>query len=349
MKKRVSVLLMALMLFMVSFMGNDITAFAATKNKTVIVIDPGHGGEGDTKTGAVYNGFTEKDLTIVVATAMKNELEKYDNVEVYLTRTSDVFISLEDRAKFAKEKNADFVYSIHFNASVEHNFYGSEVWCSAFSDYYKKGYEFGLIETEELGSLGLYQKGVKTKIGKTGQDYYGIIRQCVARKIPCDIIEHCYLDHAYDVQSIYTQDFLTKLGVCDATAVAKYFRLKSKDGKTDYSNYKYSSVMSPAKAVHQDLTEPDVCSIKVLSYDKESRNALVELTAKDSQSPIIYFSFSYDGGNNFCTLGMWDRSKETQSFNIKIPKGRSSADIICRAYNNYELFSNSNEVSIETR
>lgn len=348
MKKSFMIFFLSILLLGGAVFYNDISANAANK-KTVIVIDPGHGGVGEKNVGAVYNGFTEKDLTIVVAAAMKNELEKYDNVEVCLTRTSDVFMSLEDRAKFAKEKKADFVYSIHFNASVEHNFYGSEVWCSAFGNYYKKGYEFGLIEQEELRSLDLYQKGVKTKIGKTGQDYYGIIRQCVSRGIPCDIIEHCYLDHAYDVQSVKSQDFLSKLGVCDATAVAKFFKLKSKDGKTDFSNFKYSSVMIPSTAVGQDLTEPDVCSIKVLAYDKDSRNALVELTAKDSQSPIIYFSYSYDGGNNFCTLGMWDRTKETQSFNIKIPNGRTTADIICRAYNNYELFSDSNEVSIETR
>ena len=82
----------------------------AANKPVVIVIDPGHGGTGDRNLGAQYNGFSEKDLTLKVANAMKAELEKYDNVTVYLTRTADGYISLEDRAAFAKSVNADFVY-----------------------------------------------------------------------------------------------------------------------------------------------------------------------------------------------------------------------------------------------
>ena len=41
----------------------------------VIVIDPGHGGE---NLGAEYDGYTEKDMTLIVAKAMKKELEKYN-------------------------------------------------------------------------------------------------------------------------------------------------------------------------------------------------------------------------------------------------------------------------------
>jgi N-acetylmuramoyl-L-alanine amidase len=347
MKKRIWSLLLFLAVLFCSFNFNALNAYAANKN-IVVVIDPGHGGNEGTNLGAVYNGFMEKELTLKVANAMKAELEKYDNVTVYMTRTTDQFMSLEDRAVYAKQMGADFVFSIHFNASAEHNFFGSEVWCSGFGDYYKKGYEFGLLEQNELGNLGLYQKGVKTKIGTKG-DYYGIIRQCVARGIPCDIIEHCYLDHGYDLQYLNGQDFTTTLGKADATAVAKYYKLKSKDGKTDYFGLKNTSVKKPSGTVYQDTTDPDVCKIQVLAYDSASRNALVELTAKDSQSPIIYFAYSYDGGTTFSTLGMWDRTKDTQSFNVKIPNGRQSANLVVRAFNSFELFKDSNGVAIETR
>ena len=342
--------ILSIILFVTSFSFNALDTKAANK-PVVIVIDPGHGGVGEKNTGAIYNGLTEKDLTLKVANAMKTELEKFENVTVYLTHVKDEFMPLEDRAEFAKKVAADFVYSIHFNASAEHSFYGSEVWCSAFGKYYQQGFDFGLLASNELATLGLYQKGVKTKIGKTGQDYYGIIRHCQARGIPCDIIEHCYLDHAYDAKILKenTYDVYTALGVCDATAVAKYFNLKSKDGTKDYTNFKYYNVKKPSGKVRQDTTAPDKCSIKVLGYDSASRNALVELTASDAQSPVIFFSFSYDGGNTFCPLGMWDRTKTTQSFNINIPKALTEAGIVVRAYNSYELYSTSNEVKIETR
>lgn len=347
--KRILSLSMALIIsFVMIFSVFNINVQAAPKNY-VIVIDPGHGGVGDRNLGAQYNGYSEKELTLKLATAMKAELDNYDNVTVYLTRTTDEAVSLEKRAEFAKSVGADFVFSIHFNASSEHLFYGSEVWTSGFGTYYQKGYTFGLLETSELAGLGLYQKGVKTRIGSTGKDYYGIIRHCVARGIPCDIIEHCYLDHGYDLQYLNQNDFIQKLALCDATAVAKYFKLKSSSTKKDYSNVSYTTVKKPSGKVCDDTTEPETCAIKTLAYDSSSRNVLVEMTTKDSQSPVIYFSYSYDGGATFSTLQMWDRSKETQSFNIKIPSTVTSSRIVCRAYNSYEKCKQSNEVIIETR
>lgn len=348
MKRFISAFLGFICIFTLVFNGFNVESIAAPKSY-VIVIDPGHGGVGDRNLGAQYNGFSEKELTLQVANAMKAELEKYDNVKVYLTRETDTIVGLDTRAAIAQKLGADFVFSIHFNASTEHLFYGSEVWTSAFGSFYQKGYDFGQIASAELGALGLYQKGVKTKIGSTGKDYYGIIRNCVARGIPCDIIEHCYLDHAYDVQHLSQKDFCNKLGVTDATAVAKYFKLKSSATGADYSNYTYKSVKKPGKTVYHDITDPDICQIKTLAYDSASRNVLVEMTTKDSQSPIIYFSYSYDGGKTFCPLQMWDRTKDTQSFNVKIPASVKTSNIVCRAYNSYELFTQSNEVAIETR
>ena len=49
------------------------------QGNTVIVIDPGHGGE---NLGAQVDGYTEKEMTMIVAKAMKKELENYDNVVV---------------------------------------------------------------------------------------------------------------------------------------------------------------------------------------------------------------------------------------------------------------------------
>lgn len=348
MKKRINAVLMAVIMLLVSVAGFSNVSLAAAPSGIVIVIDPGHGGLGDKNLGAVHNGLTEKDLTLAVANAMKAELEKYDNVTVYMTRTGDSAITLEERAEYAKSVNADFMYSIHFNASGSHEFYGSEVWTSAFGKYYQKGYDFGVIESEELANLGLYQKGVKTRIGKKGDDYYGIIRHSVSRDIPCALIEHCYMDHAYDLQYIRSGDFCSQLGVADATAVAKYFHLSSSVNGNDFSGYVYDSVGVPSGVMRPDMTDP-TCSINVLAYDKESRNVLVEMTASDDESPVIYFAYSYDGGQNFYLLQMWDRTKETQSFNVTVPSSVTNARIVCRAYNNYQLYGESNEVDIATR
>ena len=313
----------------------------AAQKPVVVVIDPGHGGEGGTHPGAQYNGLVEKELTLKVANSLKSELEKFDNITVKLTRTTDMDVSLEDRAVFAKNSDADFMYSIHFNASNEHEFYGSEVWTSAFGNYYKKGCEFGQLVASEWNNLGIYQKGTKTRIGSSGKDYYGVIRQSVARGIPCVILEHAYLDNSVDAGRVKDDSFINSLARADATAIAKYFKLKSRDGSIDYSSFSYPAVKKPSKKVSQDESGPDVCSIKVLATDTATGNILVEMTTSDKQSPVIYFSYSYDGGKTFCPLQMWDRSKDTQSFNVKVPTGTVNPVIVCRAYNNYEKGSQS--------
>ncbi len=327
---------------------NDIKAFAANK-PVVIVIDPGHGGTGgknNVNLGAQYNGFSEKALTLELATALKAELDKYDNVTIYMTRTNDSEVSLEQRAVYAKNVGADFVFSIHFNASATHEFYGSEVWTSTFGSYYQAGYNFGQIVSSEWGALGLYQKGVKTRIGSSGNDYYGVIRQCVNRNIPCVIMEHAYIDHPNDVALLKSSGFINKLAQADARAIAKYFKLKSTSTGADYSGFTYTSVKKPSGKLYQDETGPEVCSIKVNATDPTSGNILVELTARDSQSPVIYFSYSYDGGKTYCPLQMWDRTKKTQSFNVKVPTGTVNPVIVVHAYNNYEKVSESNPVSV---
>jgi len=348
MKKSITAILLTVLLSISGCIPASAVSANAAQEPIVVVIDPGHGGVGNTNLGANYNGLTEKIINLQLANTMKAELEKYDNITVYLTRNSvDQFVSLENRAVFAQSVNADFFFSIHFNASNEHNFYGCEIWTSAFGNLYQKGNDFGNIESAELASLGLYQRGVKTKIGKKGEDYYGVIRACTARNIPGVIIEHAYLDHPYDVSKLKTDNFINTLAVKDATAVAKYFNLKSSKTGADFSGYKYASTPMPSGPVRQDETVPDICSIKTLARNEKDGNVLVQMTAKDNQSPVIYFSYSYDGGATFSPLQMWDRSKKTQTFNVKVPSGFANPVIVCRVYNNFELFKDSNPVSVK--
>ena len=341
-------LVLSLLLFFTGVLLPICSAKVYGSNKpVVIVLDPGHGGFGENNLGAQYNGFSEKDLTLKLANAVKANLDQYDNVTVLLTRTTDQNMNLEDRAIFAKEHGADFLFSIHLNASSEHLFYGSEVWTSFRDGYYQKGATVGQLISEEWNQLGLYQKGVKTRIGKQGADYYGIIRQSVARGVPCVILEHAYLDNDVDVSLLKTSSFVDQLAAADATAIAKYFHLSSASKGVDYSTFQYRGAKRPSGNLYQDESGPEVCSIDVLATDPSNGNVLVELTTKDSYSSVIYFSYSYDGGKTFSPLQMWDRTQNTQSFNVKVPSGTVNPTIVVRSYNNYEKGSESNAVTVE--
>ena len=80
-----------------------------------IVIDPGHGGHDYGTVGP--SGYSEKKLVLDVALRLKKLIETKLGSEVILTRETDEFIPLEERAVVANEKRADLFISLHANAS----------------------------------------------------------------------------------------------------------------------------------------------------------------------------------------------------------------------------------------
>lgn len=316
----------------------------------VIVIDPGHGGK---NRGGEHESYTEKELTPIVARAMKEELEKYEGVTVYLTHETDVDMDIKDRVLFAAEKNADFLFCLHFNMSVNHNLFGAEVWVPASGMYYSSAYAFAEIQMQEFADMGLYTRGIKTRLNSRGENYYGILRYCTREGIPAALIEHCHLDHAND-QPFYQQGEgqLKALGVMDATAVAKYFRLKSDILGVDYSDYPVSEIALPARTVRPDGTEPEICAIEVLGLEEETGEIMVSMDAGDSDNYILYYDYSIDGGVSYSELmpwprpEAWNRSSENHTFPIRLPFDQPIT-LIARAYNGFDLFSESNQVLLD--
>jgi N-acetylmuramoyl-L-alanine amidase len=102
------------------------TALLTLSPVRVIVIDPGHGGK---DVGAVgRRGTLEKDVNLSVAKVLAKALKKEGRYEVHLTRTTDEFISLPDRAEFANKLKADLFISLHCNASLKADSNGFEVY-----------------------------------------------------------------------------------------------------------------------------------------------------------------------------------------------------------------------------
>ena len=313
---------------------------AQAKEPVIVVIDPGHGGE-ENRGGEVLPHYVEKNLTLQVAQAMKQTLEQFEGVEVYLTRTTDQELSLEQRAQIAKAYHADFLFSLHFNMSAEHNLYGTEVWTSAFGKYYTAGQTFGRLQLAEMSQYGLYNKGVKTRLNSRGTDYYGVIRASRALDLPCVIIEHCYMDHPIDSPQANTPQKLANFGVSDAIAVAKYFHLKSASLGLDFSNYQYSKVPAPAGGVAvPDSTPPENVNMVITNADLKTGKVDISLSASDPQSGMLYYSYSIDGGITWSVLTPWAGGNTIQ-FSITVPGG-SQPIIMCRAYNGYDYHTDSN-------
>lgn len=92
------------------------------KGTRKVVIDAGHGGS---DYGAIRNGINEKDITLDVAKRVEALLKK-EGYAVKMTRTSDVYVSLQGRCDISNAYDPDIFVSIHVNSSVRPEITGIE-------------------------------------------------------------------------------------------------------------------------------------------------------------------------------------------------------------------------------
>lgn len=345
-----AVLLFSFILFMSSCFSAEVHAahrLQDTGDKVVIVIDPGHGGDNlGTQAGGIWD---EKYMNMVTAQALYDELSLYDNVEIYMTRTTDVDVSFPERAGIAKSVDADFLFSIHYNASEYHELFGSEVWVPLSAPFNNYGYQVGYELLTGMRQRDLYIRGIKTREGDRG-DYYAIIRETVAQGIPAVIIEHCHVDQWRDSGYCDAEEDLIQFGKDDATAIAKYFGLKSSALNVDYSDYQLVNVDggAPVASTLRDDTPPDICRIEFLEADYDRGLLSLNVFAADYDSNLLYYSYSIDGGQTYSERNIWPDSDvlagkyaDTFTLTIPIPSGVQPS-VIVRAHNVFDPYTDSN-------
>lgn len=94
---------------------------------TRICLDPGHGG---IDSGNRVGSHQEKTYTLLLAQELASQLTRA-GYKVTLTRNSDRFIELPERAEIAKKRSADLFISLHFNSAPNSasTVRGAEVYC----------------------------------------------------------------------------------------------------------------------------------------------------------------------------------------------------------------------------
>jgi N-acetylmuramoyl-L-alanine amidase len=136
------------------------------KNYTTIVIDPGHGGK---DTGARGQRQTEeKDITLKVGLKLRDLLSMQPGVRVLMTRDHDVFVELEDRAKFANSQGADLFVSVHVNSHPSHQVKGIEI------------YHFGQAKDQRALAVAARENG--TPLNSTGVGWEYLVADLLTTK-----------------------------------------------------------------------------------------------------------------------------------------------------------------------
>ena len=85
-------------------------------NPPLVVIDPGHGGH-DPGAPSPFGEAREKDITLALARAIRDELARSGRVRVALTRDDDPYLVLQERYEIARRLGADLFISIHADAA----------------------------------------------------------------------------------------------------------------------------------------------------------------------------------------------------------------------------------------
>lgn len=154
-----------------------------------ICIDPGHGGADP---GCQGFGKVEKNLNLEYAIMLKNELEKFNDVQVIMTRIDDSNPSLSQRTQLANNEKCDLFLSCHLNA-YNGEARGTETIYSIYATQTFINFA-GDMGHYLATTLGVPFRRAFSKRGNNG-DYYGVIRMT---KMPAMIIEGLFLDNELD-------------------------------------------------------------------------------------------------------------------------------------------------------
>lgn len=173
-----------------------------------IFLGVGHGGN---DSGAVANGFKEKDLNLAIALACRDELARH-GVTVGMSRTKDENDALTDEIKECNAFKPDLALDIHNNAGGGD---GAEVF-----HHYGGGTGKTLAENilAEIVKIGQNSRGAKIKKNAQGKDYFGFIRQT---SCPAVIVECAFVDNKNDVAIIDTSAEQKTMGIAIAKGVLK--------------------------------------------------------------------------------------------------------------------------------
>lgn len=162
-----------------------------------VVIDPGHGGKDNGATGA--SGNFEKDFTLQVARKVEELAKQEPQIEVYLTRSEDRFISSVDRERpeVANQLGADLFISIHGNTYEDPSVSGAETF------YYHENSLFmaEIMQKHMIQASGFRDRGVKK------EDFF-VLKDS---NMPAALIEMGYLTNPQEENEMLTEDFQNRM------------------------------------------------------------------------------------------------------------------------------------------
>lgn len=193
-------ILVFLALSLIHFFGSAQNADTPYRMKT-IVIDAGHGGNDPGNLGTGRYKTREKDIALDVALRVGGYIKtQFPEINVIYTRSTDVFIGLNERADIANKAKADLFISIHCNAAANKSAIGVET------------FTLGLHRNQENLEVAMKENSAIFLEADYKTKYEGFDPNSAESIIALTIMQSAYLQQSLSISSYIQQQFKTRVG-----------------------------------------------------------------------------------------------------------------------------------------
>lgn len=173
-----------------------------------VFIDAGHGGSDP---GALGFGYRESDLNLQIAKKIESKL-KSRGIDVKMSRSSDIYYSLSERAEMANDYGADAFVSIHQNSAESASANGIET-------YYNRNKEeekplSNDVQTQVINKTGATNRGVKNA------EFTVLVKSNMISAL----VECGFISNESEVKNLSDSDYQDKLATGIADGIENYLK-----------------------------------------------------------------------------------------------------------------------------
>lgn len=173
-----------------------------------VFIDAGHGG---TDPGALGYGYRESDLNLQVAKKVESKL-KSKGIDVKMSRNSDIFYSLSERAEMANDYGADAFVSIHQNSAEAKSANGIET-------YYNRKKEEDRPLSNDIQKQVISQTGANNR-GVKNAEFTVLVKS----KMISALVECGFITNELEVKKLSDSSYQDKLATGIADGIEEYLK-----------------------------------------------------------------------------------------------------------------------------
>ena len=179
-----------------------------SRNYYKVFLDPGHGGSDP---GASGFGKNEKQLNMEISNKIQSKLAS-KGIEVKMSRTSDVYLTLSERAELANKYGADVFVSIHQNSADTESANGIETF------HHENKVSHKPLSTDIQKNL-IKETGAKDRGVKSAN--FGVLRMS---NMTSALVECGFISNKTEYSKLATNTYQEKVSTAVANGIEKYLK-----------------------------------------------------------------------------------------------------------------------------